>query len=137
MKKLLLVIVVVGVIIAGILFLFKTAFTPGGGGSTQTAPDTVKIGELATVNLDLNVWGSGGSIKGRYTNIFLYYQITGQDFVKQIEPKLISQNNSHESYEFSIPTYPQYKNGEIIYSIELKLDGQPSRIEGIKKIQII
>lgn len=110
----------------------------GGGGITQIVPDTVKSGDPAVVDLKLTVWGGGGPIKGRYTDIFLNYQITGQDVLGQLKPKLISQDEKSETYEFIIPGFPKgTKGGEIQYSIEAKLDGQPSRIEGIKKIQII
>ena len=40
-------------------------FAPGGGGSTQIAPDTVKAGEPAVVKLIVSVWGAGGPIEGR------------------------------------------------------------------------
>lgn len=107
----------------------------GGGGSVQTAPDTVKPGEPAKVSLKLSVWGGGGSIKDRYSDIFLVYQITGEDLLGQLTPKLVSQDDKSQLYEFSIPTRKN-AGGEITYSIELKLDGQPSRFEGIKKIKI-
>ena len=107
----------------------------GGGSSVQVAPDTVKAGESAKVSLKLSVWGGSGSIKDRYSDIFLIYQITGEDLLGQLTPKLVSQDDKNQVYEFSIPTR-KGASGEITYSIELKLDGQPNRFEGIKKIKI-
>jgi len=111
-------------------------FTPGGGGSDQVVPDIIKAGEPAVIKLDLSVWGSGGAIKGRYTDISLHYRLVGEDSYKTLLPKLISQGEKREVYEFTLPAYPKGTDGEIEYYFELKLDGHPSRVDGMKKIKI-
>src|SRR3989344_4789941 len=123
--------------VATIIYIIPKYWDVAGGGATvQTAPDSINAVEAATIKFEVSVPGSKQNIKDRYTDIFLYYQITGQDFLGQIQPKLLSKDNVHEVYEFTIPPYPNQKPGEITYSIELKLDGHANRIEGYKKIKI-
>ena len=40
---------------------------PGGGGCTQSAPDSVKAGEPAMITIEFSVWGAPGGIQGRCT----------------------------------------------------------------------
>lgn len=109
----------------------------GGGGSTQTAPDSMQSGQPVVVKLELTVWGSGGDIKGRYTDIALRYRLaTDAQGHAAVKPTLISADATHENYEFVIPAFAAGTVGDLEYYIELKLDGHPSRIEGIKKIKI-
>jgi hypothetical protein len=124
--------------LVGGFYLFKwwASGVAGGGGSEQIAPDTVKAGESAKVDLKLSVWGGSGQIQNRYKNIFLNYQITDEDLLGQLSPKLISQDDKSQTYEFSIPTHNN-SSGEITYSFEFKFDGQTNRIEGIKKIKVV
>ncbi|MBZ5728266.1 MAG: hypothetical protein LAP87_25175 [Acidobacteriia bacterium] len=111
-------------------------FTPGGGGSTQSGPDSVKAGEPIVINLELSVWGSGGSIDGRYKDIVLFYRCVGDSEYKTIEPRLISRHDKSEVYEFTVPAVANETSREVEYYLEMKLDGHLNRIEGIKKIRI-
>src|SRR5687768_3652423 len=85
----------------------------GGGGSTQTAPDTTNSGEPTIIKLELTVWGSGGPIKGRYTDVLGYYRLSGEQSYKSIAPKLESQNEDREVYTLAIPAYVKGTTGEI------------------------
>jgi hypothetical protein len=118
------------------LLLGGCAFGPGGGGGTQTAPDSVKPGEPAVIKLELSVWGSGGDIKGRYRDIAVSYRLVGERGYKMLSPRLVSQDKKHEVYQFTIPAYPEGTKGEIEYFFDVTLDGHHSRIEGIKKIKV-
>jgi hypothetical protein len=111
--------------------------SPGGGGSEQVAPDVVKAGGPAVVQLTLSVWGAGGAIRGRYTDISLHYRLVGEGDSKILRPKLISQEEKREVYEFTIPAYPEETIGEIEYYLELNLDGHHSRINGMKRIKVV
>lgn len=111
--------------------------TPGGGGSVQAAPDAVKAGEPAVVRLTLSVWGAGGAIKGRYTDISLHYRLAGDEGSETLRPKFVSREEKREVYEFTIPAYPKGTVGEIEYYFELKLDGHHSRVNGMKKIKVV
>ena len=135
MKK----IILIGLpILAVVLCLgyFFFIFEVGGGASIQTAPDIVKAGDPVVIKLEVSVPGSKQNINGRYADIFLYYQTTGQDTIGQLKPKLISQTKDKEIYEFIIPPYPAGTRGEITYMIELKLDGHTNSTEGYKKIKL-
>lgn len=110
--------------------------SPGGGGSAQVVPDAIKAGEPAVIILELSVWGAGGAIKGRYTDISLHYRLVGEDGYQALPPKLISQGEERAVYEFKLPAYPQGTTGEIEYYFGLKLDDHPSRIDGMKKIKV-
>jgi hypothetical protein len=109
----------------------------GGGGSIQTAPDTTKSGEPTIIKLELTVWGSGGPIKGRYTDMLGYYRLAGEQRYKSIAPNLESQSEDREVYNFAIPAYAKGTIGEIEYHFELKFDSQPQRISGKKKIKLL
>jgi hypothetical protein len=106
----------------------------GGGGSVQRAPDTVKAGETAGVRLELSVWGAGRSVKGRYTDVQLLYRRAGTETYSTAASRVVQATDAQETYEFDLvaPAAP----GEIEYYITLKLDGHPSRVEGLKKIRI-
>jgi len=117
----------------------------GGGGSTQNAPDSVKPGEPALVKLDLSVWGSGGLIKDRYTDVAFYYRLVGEPNYKILKSNPIPViftgdqekfNGMYESYTFTIPPYSKGTTGDIEYYFEMKLDGHLNRIDGIKKIKV-
>ncbi len=122
-----------GVYLVGVL---ATSCSPGGGGSTQLAPDRITAGNPAVIKLELSVWGSGGNIKGRYTGIKTFYRLVGTQGYSAVDAKRTSQDATHEAYEFVIPPYSVGTSGEIEYYFELKLDGQPSRIDGIRRIRI-
>jgi len=109
----------------------------GGGGTTQTAPDTTKSGEPTQIKLELTVWGSGGPIKSRYTDVLGYYRLAGEQNYKSTVPKLESQTEDREVYNFTIPAYAKGTTGEIEYYFEFKFDSQPRRINGTKKIKLL
>jgi hypothetical protein len=121
-----------------VLFLLPAAcsLTPGGGGSTQTVSDTVKAGHSIFLGLELSVWGSGGSIKGRYTDIVASYRRLGESDYKTVAPKLVSEAEKTVVYQFVIPTLPTEAGGEIEYYIDTKFDGHLNHIPGIKKIRV-
>lgn len=148
MKKLSIVIgVIVIVILAGYLGLrYLGNNLAGGGGISETAPDNVKAGEPAFVTLELSVWGGGGPVSGRYTNVVFYYRKVGETNYKSLTsnpiPKVFTGdqekfNGKYESYTFTIPPYPKGTTGEIEYYYDMKLDGQLNHTVGFKKIKII
>jgi hypothetical protein len=122
-----------GLMILGAVWTFAK---PGGGGSTQIAPDVVNAGEPTVIKLELTVWGAGGSIKGRYTDVYLHYRLVGETTYKKVQPKLVSQYETQEIYDLTIPSYPKGTSGEIEFYFELKLDGHVNQIEGLKKIKL-
>ena len=121
-------------VLSVILCFLMLGCVAGGGGSNQTAPDMIKAGEPAIIRLELSVWGSGGTIENRYTDIKGYYKLSSEESYKIISPKLISQNKKSEEYEFKIPAYPQGTSGKIEYYFEMKLDGHFNSVNGIKSI---
>lgn len=132
------------IIVAGALVLAVAAIiyiipkywdVAGGGGTIQTAPDSIKAGEAATIKFEVSIPGSQQNINGRYTDIVMHYNLTEFDS-NFTQPKLISQTKDKEIYEFTIPPYPVGTQGEISYYIELKLDGDSNRVEGYKKIKV-
>ncbi len=147
MKK---IIIGVGIIIALLIgtFYWFGHNMAGGGGSEQFAPETVRVGSPAVINLVVNTWGGSSSIKGRYTNLSLHYKLTGENDYKTVQPKQgilpanytnkdLPKTLQYEAYEFAVPPYSKGTIGEIEYYIELTFDGYPSRQEGIKKIKLI
>lgn len=120
------------------LYCFAAAsctVAPGGGGCTQIAPDFIRAAEGGTVRLELAVWGSGGEIAGRYTDIGLSYRLVGEQEYKSASIRVVSSDAKHQAIEAQIP--PVGREGEIEYFVELKLDGHYSRVDGIKKIRVV
>src|SRR5205823_11487079 len=97
------------------------AFQPGGGGSTQVATDSVIAGIPCTVRLELSVWGAGGDIKGRYTDIALFYRLAGDSDYKMVSPQPVSHSEKQEVYNVTIPPFSDETHKEIEYYIEFKL----------------
>ena len=108
----------------------------GGGGCTQDAPDSVRAGEPAVIELECAVWGSHSGVKGRFSNVVVSYRLVGEGEYRPLSPRVVSQEKNREVYEAVIPAYPKGTRGEIEYYIDLKLDNQTTRINGYKKIRI-
>ena len=146
MKKILIGLGVLIILLLGGLYFFGRNLV-GGGGSEQYAPDVIETGKSAVVKLYVSVWGGGGPIKDRYTDISLHYKLIGENVYKAVRSqaavlpdnyrKVASKTNQWEAYEFSIPPYPNDVTGEIEYYIDLTFDGYSSRHNGIKKIKLI
>ena len=117
----------------------------GGGGSNHTAPDTVRAGEPATLQLDLFVTGNGARVAGQYTQIALYYRLLPRapgapadlTFRRAPEPRRVSVDERHETYTFTIPPYPAGTRGTIdYYFTALIKGGTPDPIPGMKPIRV-
>ena len=121
---------------SAILLISGCEAPAGGGGSTQTAPDSVEAGEPAVIELELSVWGSREGIQGRYTGVEAYYRLVGESKYGSVKPRLVLQEKDREFYKITIPAYPEGTQGEVEYFITLNLDGHPSRINGMKKVKI-
>ncbi|HEU4452658.1 MAG TPA: hypothetical protein VFR81_06335 [Longimicrobium sp.] len=125
-------------IVAALLFLLLAwGCGPGGGGTIQVAPETVRAGEAAMVQLELSVWGAGGDVRGRYTELAAFYRLVGEPAFREVTPTLVSGDERSERYRIVIPPYPRGTRGEIEYYIDVKLDGHASRIEGIRRIAVV
>jgi hypothetical protein len=112
--------------------------TPGGGGSTQSAPDTIVAGEAAVLRLELTVWGAGGSSAGRNTDTRAFYNCLGSSDEKLLTPNLVSQADKQEVYEFTIPPLPKSTDCKFIeYRFESRLDGHLNLIKGMKTIRVM
>lgn len=112
-------------------------FQPGGGGSTQVAPDEVRAGAPARVGLQLTVWGAGGEIRNRYAELQLFYRLPNAIDYRKLQPVLLSRQSKQEVYEFTIPPPPPDATGEIEYYITFRFDGHENRVPGIKRIRIV
>src|SRR3989344_1177115 len=131
----------------GVYGYFIWSSRPGGGGSEQYAPDTVKTGELTVIKFYVHTWGAGGPINGRFTNISLHYRLISENTYNAVQPKLIalpdnyqkvvSETNQWEAYEFTVPPNPEGATGEIEYYIDMTFDGYPSHLDGIKKMKLL
>jgi hypothetical protein len=109
-------------------------FRVGGGGSDQVLPSVIEPGRPAEIRLELSVWGEGGSIKGRYSNIELHYRIVGDVDYKQLYPQLLSSTSDREVYIFTLPPFPAGTTGYVEFYFELKLNGVQNHIPGVRKI---
>lgn len=116
------------------VFFCISCMQPGGGGVTQVAPETVRVGEPATIRLDLSVWGAAGKADGRYTNIKVWHRRESQGAFQPVAATPVSGTDKVAIFEARIPGQPA---GEIEYYIELELDGHLNRIAGLRKIRVI
>ena len=96
----------------------------------------------------MSTWGKHSKpITERYTNIYLYYRLVGEDKYKSVQSKIVdltanykvglSDIAQYEKYEFTITPYPKNITGKIEYYIDITFDGHPNHLKGIKKIQLI
>ena len=141
--------VLLGLLLAVVLALFFSPalfFKVGGGGSEQYAPESVQAGEPVTIGLVVNVWGQGSVIQDRYKNVVLKYKLTDEAVYKVVDgasaplekyKKVTLDPRQWEAYDFTLPPVSTRGAGEIIYEITLELDGQPTTLEGIKKIKVV
>ena len=145
MKKIAIIAIIVIALLVGAFYYFGRDFA-GGGGSSQTIPNSVAAGQPAVVDLELSVSGGGGPVKGRYSDVVLNYRLAGETDYKSLTTNPIpivfsgeqpTFNNKYEAYTFIIPPYAKGTDGEIELNFEFKLDGHFSRIEGAKKIKVI
>ena len=123
-------------ILSLLMGVLPSCFQPGGGGFNQTSPETVRAGEPAILTLEAYVWGAGGPIAGRCTQVAAFYRLTGSTEYQKVLPTLVSQNDKRELYRFTIPPFPAGTEGQIEFYFEVKLDGYLNHINGLKKITI-
>jgi hypothetical protein len=118
----------------------------GGGGSDQIAPASVSAGQPAIVKIDLDVWGGGGPVAGRYTDLNFYYRLVGQPTYNVLQSSAVpivytgaqaKFNGDYEEYTFTIPPYPTNTSGSIEFYYDVKLDGVQNHALGLKTIQVI
>lgn len=121
------IILLLGMMVA-FFYLFSKP-TLGGGGSEQFAPDVANSDFPITVGIIASVWGDGGTISGRFTNLSLHYKLTNEPTYRTIAAtriplpekykKSTTPTNQWEAYEFNIPPYPKGTIGEIEYGAVL------------------
>ena len=99
------------------------------------APDFISAKQGGIIRLELAVWGSGGDIAGRYTDVRLSYRLVGERDYKTAGIRVISSDSRRRVLEARIAPLDGAQ-GEIEYFVELKLDGHYSRFDGSKRIQI-
>jgi hypothetical protein len=114
--------------VLGIIGLVLYSFVPGGGGSREVAPSLVHPCEPTVVRLELSVWGGGGPIAGRYSDVRMYYQMPGEDGDHALAPKLVSRSDTTEVYEFIVPPLRAGTQATIDHYFEVTLDGERTRI---------
>lgn len=149
MKKLFIILGVLISIVIG-FYLFKSLGNglAGGGGSEQIVADTAKTEQSITIGLILSTWGKHNKpISERYANISLHYRLVGESNFKTVQPHIvglpdnyksaISDNAQYEKLEFTIPSYNKGVVGQIEYYTDMTFDGYPSRVEGVKKINLV
>ncbi len=116
--------------------------------SDQITPDRTKIGQPTVIQFIVETAGEAcGPIRGKFTDFFLHYKLTGQDKYTTLPARTIPlpQNYQNvastamqfEAYEFEIPPYPRGTAGQIEYYIESKLNGEARTTNGYKKITIV
>jgi hypothetical protein len=115
-------------------------FTPGAGMSSQSPPQFRPDGGVV-VSLELAVWGSGGSIGGRYKDVVLVLTpattsgLEGQPAFEpvRISGKLVRSTSSMELREFFVPaqTAPRSK---LAYHFEYEFDGRRLEREGAHEL---
>jgi hypothetical protein len=122
---------------AGLLLYGCGRAVAGGGGSTQTVPDSVLAGEPATVELHLSVIGNNAHIEGQYSNVALFHRLVGASDFQRVDPsRHVAVDDRHETYVFTIPPAPAGSTGSIELYFTATLSGQTTRIPGMKQIRI-
>lgn len=123
------------VAVVGITCWALPYFEPGGGGSDQPSPVIEPDGSVR-LGLRLTVWGGGGPIHGRYTDVIMFYNSTGSNQIHKVSGHIISSNESMQWYEFRISRALHDVVGPIEYYFEVTLDGHRTRIPGKQIISV-
>lgn len=127
--------VAVFVSVVGSACLALPHFEPGGGGSVQPSPVIEPDGSVRLA-LRLTVWGGGGSIHGRYTDVVMFYKSTGSNQIHTVSGRIISSNESMQWYEFRISRTLHDVVGPIEYYFEVTLDGHRTRVPGKQAVSL-
>lgn len=137
----LLVLLVSLVVGAGLAWLsLQSGFEPGGGGANEF-PQRYEADGALVLRLRLNVWGSGGSIDGRYRNVMLLAAQAGPSAASTTDtattaslrvPGRIAPGGDAKTqwYEFRIPQGSFNSGSRLAYRYEVTLDGQVTQIPG-------
>jgi hypothetical protein len=118
------------------LLLLGGCVIPGGGGSQQTVPDTIRVGEAALIRFELTAndirWAPG-----RFRDVKLLYRLVGDSTYRSLQPsnrRLVEA--AKEAYEFVIPPFAAGTAGQLEYYFTLTFDGHQNEIQGYKKIPV-
>jgi hypothetical protein len=120
---------VVFVAVSGPTWLALSRFEPGGGSSYQPPPVIEPDGSVR-IGLKLTVWGGGGPINGRNTDVVMYYKSIGSNQFHAVSGHIISSNESMELYEFRISHELHDVIGPIDCYFEATLDGYKTKMPG-------
>jgi len=125
--------------------LFGGCICPGGGGTQELIPNTATPGEPIKVKMRAVVFdhnpnplsGCYAPISGRFKSVKLYYRVVGEADWKVVEPTVrITEDATHETYEFVIPPYLEGTHGEVELYFESTFDGRSGGHPGVKKIAL-
>ena len=103
-------------------YVIWSSFAPGGGGSTQDAPRESSACHFLPVRLRLYVWGAGGSVQGRYTDLIMHYRLAGDMRFYETEPKIVEKNSISETAEFVVPPFTPKASGALEYYFTVNFD---------------
>lgn len=109
---------------------------PGGGGTVQSFPDTVHVGQPATFRIDL----TAVDIKwawGRFRDLKLFYRMVGDTSFRSVPPsRRMHISRASEAYEFVVPPLAHEKRGMLEFYFTFAFDGVPNRIPGSHPIPV-
>jgi len=112
------------------------SFTPGAGMSVEAPPQFRSDGSVA-IRLEVSVWGSGGSIGGRYKDVLLVLTpgATPSAGVPpiRIAGRVVRATDTTEVREFIVPANIASQSN-IGYRFELEFDGRSQQHAGHYKL---
>ena len=145
-KKYILAVLLVVLIGVG-AFIHLASNLVGGGGLNIQLPEEIVSGETTNFLVVASVWGGGGSIEGRYTDLSLGYRLNSDGEYSVLFPELAELpdnykramtepggKNQYEAYSFTIPAFPSGISGQLEYYIDSTLDGYKNHSTGTRPI---
>lgn len=122
----------IGIVVALALYLML-GNVAGGGAAYQDAPESVMVGEKYEIVFRFGVWGSGGEVSTRLSNVKLHLDFESKHNY-EISASSVQRDGERMIYRFQ--SQAPATQGEIKYYFKFIFDGQLKRVDGLRPIVV-
>lgn len=113
--------------------IFLLTGCAGGGGSVHIPPEYIEANSPTAIKMELTVCGAGsGKLNERYTNITLYYRISGQEEFTSVSMIPTSITKKRLYVQATLPPFDVEDNTFVEYYIDFLFDGHYNKREIVR-----
>lgn len=126
------------VLAAAGVFWWLASQLPGAGALRQQAPDTVAAGQPFDITVRAAVWGGGGPVGGRYTDMQLQLLQDGRALGPALVPVASMREADQLVFRFRLqaPPLDGPASATLHWQLRFRLDGQAQQVAGPQTIQV-